>query len=477
MKASASGAFAAFMAAPSYQSFFPVRSAVCFFVEGGIILVSVMASFFILRGTATMEGIELRDAVFRGIVIAFLCQVCMYMLDMYDLKNSQSWGEIFFSLLFALGVVCIGIGSVSLVFPAVGIGGPYYYLTITIIAVFLLVWRVVFDFYLTHLAPRENILIMGAGPEARMVAREIQRRRKLGFHLVGFTGSSGGEGDGLEEFAGILGIHSQVADIVKARKIRKLVVATTERRREYPIDELLRVRVGGCQIVEWPAFFERLSGRVPIDNLAPSYFIFHEGFGKSTILLLSRRFVSLIVSATLLVLLIPLLLVVAAAIKIDSAGPVLYVQDRVGQHGRVFRIFKFRSMRQDAENGSGPRWAAKEDPRTTRVGRAIRLSRIDEIPQLFNVLRGDINLVGPRPERPEFVRKLEETIPYYSIRHTVKPGLTGWAQVMFTYCGTIAESKEKLQYDLFYIKNMSLKLDLLILFQTVKIVLIGRGAR
>jgi exopolysaccharide biosynthesis polyprenyl glycosylphosphotransferase len=230
-------------------------------------------------------------------------------------------------------------------------------------------------------------------------------------------------------------------------------------------------------VLEWALYFEKLSGRIAIDNLSPSYFIFQEGFRKSKVIMYIRRFVSLLVAAALLLFVSPLILITALFIKVDSPGPVFYTQKRVGKNGRIFDIIKFRSMRQDAEGGKGPLWATENDPRVTRVGKVIRRMRIDEIPQLFNVLRGDIDLVGTRPERPEFVDKLMKLIPFYSLRHTVRPGLTGWAQVMFAYCGTIEESKEKLQYDLFYIKNMSIKLDLLILFKTVKIVLLGRGAR
>ena len=190
-----------------------------------------------------------------------------------------------------------------------------------------------------------------------------------------------------------------------------------------------------------------------------------------------RRLICLIAAPLALIALAPLFLAVAVAIKIESPGPVFYFQNRVGRNGKIFRIHKFRSMKKDAEAIHGARWAVKDDPRITRVGKIIRLTRLDELPQFFNVLKGDLDLVGPRPERPEFVDKLQNMLPYYSLRHTVKPGLTGWAQVMFTYCGTIEESKEKLQYDLFYIKNMSLKLDLLIVFKTLKIVLLGRGAR
>jgi len=457
--------------------FFPVRSAVCFFVEGGIILVSVLASFLLLHRSGAAETIALNDAIVRGIVVAFFCQSCMYLLDMYDLKNSQTWPELFFSLLFAVGFVCIGIGLVTYAVPEFGVEGAMYYLTILFVAIFLLFWRIAFDIYLTRLAPRQNILVMGVGENARIVGEEINLRERLGFQLVGFVGDAQGGEIRTGGTGKILGDDSRIVELVKDNHVRKLVVAIGERRGGYPVNSLLDLRVRGCEVVEWPFFFEQLSGRIAIANLSPSYFIFQEGFRKSRMLLYTRRFVSLLFAIILLLLLSPLMLVTALLIKIDSPGPVFYSQKRVGKNGRAFDIMKFRSMRKDAEGESGARWATENDPRVTRVGKVIRITRIDEIPQLFNVLRGDIDLVGTRPERPEFVEKLTKLIPYYSLRHSVRPGLTGWAQVMFPYCGTIEESKEKLQYDLFYIKNMSVKLDLLILFKTVKIVLLGRGAR
>jgi sugar transferase (PEP-CTERM system associated) len=446
-------------------------------VEGGIIIVSVLASFLLLHRGGAIGTIALQDAVVRGMVVAFFCQSCMYLLDMYDLKHSQTWGELFFSLLFAVGFVCIGIGLVTYAVPEFGVAGSMYYLTVLFVAVFLLFWRIAFDIYLTKMAPRENILILGTGEMARMIGEEVRRRERLGFTLVGFAGS--GEGGEVRTGAvgDVIGSYADLPAIVRRHKVRKLVVALSERRGEYPVETLLDLRVKGCQVLEWPGFFEKLSGRIAIDNLSPSYFIFQEGFRKSWPLLFARRLVSLLAGLILLVALLPVILIVALLIKIDSPGPVFYSQERVGRNGRTFRIIKFRSMRQDAEGESGPRWATENDPRITRLGKILRKSRLDEVPQLINVLKGDLNLVGPRPERPAFVEQLLKAIPYYSLRQTVSPGLTGWAQVEFSYCGTIEESKEKLQYDLFYIKNMSLKLDLLVLFKTIKIVLLGRGAR
>ena len=438
----------------------------------------MVASFILLHGRAGTHVVSMGDVVARALVITFFCQSCMYLLDLYNFRVSQTWGELLFALAIAIGFVFVGIGLLSFAIPKFGVAGKMYYLSILIASVLLLFWRFVFEIYINRFAPRENILIVGTGEVARQVGEEVRKNKRLGFHLVGFinappaknTPSGGQVGE-------ILGDSAQMDRIIERHDVDRVVVAITERRGEYPVKEMLALRVGGHQVVEWPGFFEKLSGRIPIDSLAPSFFIFNEGFRKSRIILSIRRVVGVIVAAVFLVLLLPVFLVVAVFIKLDSSGPVLYSQIRVGQDNKLIRIYKFRSMRNDAEKNGDAVWAVENDPRITRIGQFLRRTRIDELPQLFNVLIGELEFVGPRPERPEFVEKLQAMIPYYALRHTVKPGLTGWAQVMFHYGSTIDESKEKLQYDLFYIKNMSVKLDLLILFHTFKIVLLGRGAR
>ena len=458
--------------------FFSLRSAVCFIIEGGIIMLSVVASFLLLHGRGGTAVVSMGDVVARALVITFFCQTCMYLLDLYNFKLSQTWGEMLFALAIAIGFVCIGIGLLSYAIPKFGVAGKMYYLSILIASFFLLLWRLAFEMYITRFSSHENILIVGTGEVARQVGEEVRKRKRLGFHLVGFINAPAGRSNPAEGGVGeVLGDPSQMDRVIEKYGVDKIVVAITERRGEYPVKEMLALRVNGCEVVEWPGFFEKLSGRIPIDSLAPSFFIFNEGFRKSRILLLIRRVVSAIVAAVLMVLLLPVFLVVAAIIKLDSSGPVLYSQIRVGQKNRLIRIYKFRSMRKDAEKNGDAVWAVENDPRITRVGHFLRKTRIDELPQLFNVMTGELDFVGPRPERPEFVEKLQNMIPYYALRHTVKPGITGWAQVMFHYGSSIDESKEKLQYDLFYIKNMSLKLDLLILFHTIKIVILGRGAR
>jgi exopolysaccharide biosynthesis polyprenyl glycosylphosphotransferase len=222
--------------------------------------------------------------------------------------------------------------------------------------------------------------------------------------------------------------------------------------------------------------YEEYTGKIAVENLRPSWFIFSDGFRKSALLITVKRVVDLIVGAIGLVLALPIMAIVALLVKLTSRGPVLYHQARVGQHGRIFTVHKFRSMVADAEADTGAIWARENDSRVTPIGGILRRTRLDELPQLWNVLRGDMSLVGPRPERPEFVRSLTDQIPFYGQRHVVRPGLTGWAQVRYTYCATVEDAMEKLQYDLYYIKNMSLALDLFVLFSTVKTFLQRRGA-
>jgi sugar transferase (PEP-CTERM system associated) len=259
--------------------------------------------------------------------------------------------------------------------------------------------------------------------------------------------------------------------------VHRVIVAVSDRRGAIPMEELLRLRLRGVKIEEATSWLEKMSGRIEVEQLYPSWLIFAEGFRFSTAFLVTRRLLSLLVSLVGLLLSLPLIPFIALAIKLTSPGPIFYSQKRVGLGGSVFFCHKFRTMRQDAEADTGATWANDDDPRITKIGKFLRSSRLDEIPQLWCVLKGDMAFVGPRPERPEFVEWLSKEIPYYGVRHIVRPGITGWAQVRYKYGNTIEDAKEKLQYDLFYIKNASLGLDVLIMFQTVKIVLLGRGAQ
>jgi sugar transferase (PEP-CTERM system associated) len=259
--------------------------------------------------------------------------------------------------------------------------------------------------------------------------------------------------------------------------VHRIIVALLDRRGTLPVEELLNLRLAGVKIEEAASWLEKISGRIEIEQLNPSWLIFTDGFRFSTAFRIVRRLLNFSVAFVGLVLALPLIPFIVLAIKLDSPGPVFYRQKRVGRQGIIFHCYKFRTMRQDAEADTGATWATDDDPRITRVGRFLRSSRLDEIPQLWCVLKGDMHFVGPRPERPEFVAWLSTEVPYYGVRHVVRPGVTGWAQVQYKYGNTLEDAREKLQYDLFYIKNASIGLDMLIMFQTIKIVMLGRGAQ
>ena len=276
--------------------------------------------------------------------------------------------------------------------------------------------------------------------------------------------------------APVLGKPGDLVKIVKDHKVDKVVVALQERRGTLPLRDLLDCKFNGVVVEDSPTFYEEMTGKIPVAGLYPSSLIFSSGFKKSKVLLLTKRFLDIAASLALLIVSFPISIVTAVAIKLDSKGPVLFSQERAGEREKVFKIYKFRSMHTDAEK-HGPRWASDNDDRVTRVGRIIRKLRIDEIPQLYNILKGDMSFVGPRPERPYFVEQLKKQIPFYSERFWVKPGLTGWAQINYSYGASVEDALEKLQYDLYYIKHLSITLDIAIILQTIKVVLVGRGAR
>lgn len=275
---------------------------------------------------------------------------------------------------------------------------------------------------------------------------------------------------------GVIGDYSQIYHICQAGEVDRIVVALDERRGKFPLEQLLQCRLKGIPVDDGIAFTEQLAGKLSVENLHPSFIIFSNGFKRSALFKRLKRLFDVVGALVGLILFSWISLIIAIAIKLESKGPVLYRQERVGEDGRIFTLLKFRSMRMNAEE-KGPVWAGADDQRVTRVGRMIRKLRFDEIPQIINILRGEMSFVGPRPERPFFVEMLKQDIPFYSQRHAVKPGLTGWAQICYRYGASKEDALEKLKYDLYYIKHMSLLLDLMIIFETIKIVLLGRGAR
>jgi sugar transferase (PEP-CTERM system associated) len=350
------------------------------------------------------------------------------------------------------------------------IGPNVLVLGVSILVAALVLWRWLYEWIIGLSVFRERVYVLGGGKRAHTVAETLRARRDAGMEVVGGNseGASGGE---FERFAADLRAFSKPKPAID-----RVIVAMEDRRRSMPVRELLDLRLRGVVIEDASAVMERLLGKLPLDGLNPSSLIFTHGFNVKASQQIFRRLVSITASFILLAICLPFIPFIVLAVRLSSPGPIFFRQTRVGLRGRLFSVIKFRTMRQDAE-AKGAVWATKNDPRVTPLGRFMRRTRLDEIPQLWNVLRGEMGFVGPRPERPEFVQWLSGEIPFYELRHLIRPGITGWAQVRYHYGASLEETKQKLEYDLYYVKHLSLGLDLLIMFETVKTILLGRGAQ
>ena len=340
----------------------------------------------------------------------------------------------------------------------------------------LILRRVVMGYWATKSRAGSRVLVFGAGPAALMVGSTLRAADPLATIVGYFPGPN--EKQATVPAGECLGTEQSLTQTARRLNVDEIIVALTERRSgSMPLRELLDCKLAGVRVFDITTYFERMLGQIRVDFVNAGWLIFGDGFNQGFYRTAIKRVFDILCSLVLIVLAAPIMLITAVAIKLESQGPVFYRQERVGAANKVFKVSKFRSMRTDAEKDGKPRWAVAQDDRITRVGNIIRRLRIDELPQLFNVLSGDMSLVGPRPERPFFVEQLTHEIPYYAVRHSIKPGVTGWAQVRYQYGSTIEDAQEKLQYDLYYVKNHSLFLDCVVLFETVGVVLTGKGAR
>jgi sugar transferase (PEP-CTERM system associated) len=443
-------------------------------LENALLMVCVLWEN-IQQRTSHAGFYDYAGSVGGAFVFAITFQIGLHLLDAYDFRVTHS--QLDFSLRLAQGIAlgCLVSWLLWSVIPALAVV-PNTLPLLVRVPVFLALWHVGLRIYFRLLLRRSAVLILGTGRLARAVATEILQRPELGLSVCGFL-------DDDPSLLGVsivnpkvLGLNRDVRRIVSEQPVSKIVVELQDRRGRLPIEDLLELKTSGVSVEEATCLYERLTGKIAIENLKASWMIFSEGFEVSGRTLLLKNLLSIIVSLMLLFLFFPFVPFIALLIKLDSRGPVFHRQNRVGQHGKVFSLWKFRSMETGAERETGPVWASKTDNRVTRVGKYLRRTRLDELPQLYNVLKGDMTLVGPRPERPHFVKQLAESIPYYHLRHSVKPGVTGWAQVNYRYGSSLEDAVEKLQYDLFYIKNISLLLDTLVIFDTVKTVLMRKGS-
>jgi sugar transferase (PEP-CTERM system associated) len=460
-----------------FKVYYPLRTLVLLAGEVMIIWVSFLLatmwrspdSWLLLN----VEGGYLQVLAELGpkiLVVTGLVLLLSHLFDLYDSSSLAANEEHAFRLLLVLGFVALALAAVVNRYPSLLPGNNSAFWGLIFLTFTLFCWRAAYAWMVKQPFLRERVYVLGTGDRAERLVRGLRKRSELGIEVVGWTGNVEGEltresvASHLLSFAGGKGVH-------------RVIVAMTDRRGTMPVEDLLDLRLAGAKVEEATSWLERISGRIEVEQLYPSWLIFAEGFRFSPLFRLVRRLLNFSFALVGLVLSLPLLPFIVLAVKLGSPGPALYRQQRVGRRGKIFYCYKFRTMRQDAEADTGATWAADDDPRITRVGNFLRASRLDEIPQLWCVLKGDMHFVGPRPERPEFVEWLSKEIRYYGVRHMVRPGITGWAQVQYKYGNTLDDAREKLQYDLFYIKNASIGLDLWIMFQTIKIVLLGRGAQ
>ncbi len=454
------------------------RTAVFVLLEALLICSTVAIAAYIRLGSEGWNLAANANGLGKTILVAVVAQVCLYYADLYDLRIVSDRRELFIRVIQALSSASFILAALYFWFPALVIGRGVSLITAVLVIGTVVGWRLAFEWMTDQVSPRERLLLIGTSPAAIALARELfERRQEFSVEIVGFVDPDPNRIGAPVINPGIIGSIDNIPAIVSERRVDRVVVSLSDARGKLPMDKLLEMKLEGVTFDHLASVYEEYTGKIALENLRPSWLIFSEGFRKSTTLAALKRTLDIAASVLGLVLALPIIALAALAIKLTSDGPVLYHQERVGLRGRVFTVHKFRSMRTDAEAETGPVWASKSgDPRVTPVGQFLRKTRVDEVPQLWNVLVGDMSFVGPRPERPEFVADLTKKIPFYGQRHVVRPGVTGWAQVRYSYGASVEDSLQKLQYDLFYIKNVSIALDLYIMFETVKTVVLRKGA-
>lgn len=456
-----------------FNKYYPPRNIAFFLGEGFLIFLSMITVYWLFKGT----GLFLIDwglYASQAMVVTCIFQLCLYFFDLYDLSKDQSLPDTATRITQAFGVGCIILAGVYYIAPPVMITTRIFWSGYIITSLILLLYRFLYYLVLRKRMFVQGVVVIGTGRLANEIAREVEGRQDSAYRILAFIGNK--KPDFNVCGVPILENLEDLRKILPAEQVQRIVVAPDDRRGSTPVRTLLNCKMRGVTIEQGVTFYERMTGKILVERVDPSWIIFSDGFTLSRWKYILKRLLDIVFAGTLLMLALPVMIVSAVIIKLESRGPVFYLQERVGENSSIFKVIKFRSMCQDAEK-NGAVWAKENDDRVTRFGGFIRKVRIDELPQLWNVLKGEMSLVGPRPERQVFVDELIKDIPYYNIRHGVKPGVTGWAQVCYPYGASKEDALRKLEYDLYYIKNISIALDLLVVFHTVKTVLFGKGAR
>jgi sugar transferase (PEP-CTERM system associated) len=411
----------------------------------------------------------------KYLVIIFVIQLALYYHSLYEFKNGYTINQLIFKIFHALCISCIILSVLYFIFPQIQIATIDILFSIFIVSFFLFSWRLVYQSICKKGYFKEKIFLIGTGQLARSILEVINKNIDSGVSVEAIYHNPHcadlGKKYDIKEFNSYTGLYEQAV----AQGVKTIVVALEERRGAYPLQQLLDCRLQGIKILDGIYFHEILTGKIVATQTPPSWLIFSEGFNRQLITMICKRGIDILSSLLAIIVFGPLMLIIALAIKINSPGKILFKQTRVGYLGQDFELLKFRSMVDKAEEETGAVWAQNDDHRITSVGKIIRKVRLDELPQFWNILKGEMSFIGPRPERPEFVDKLKERLPYYGERHSIKPGLTGWAQINYGYGASEEDALRKLEYDLFYIKHLSILFDLYIVFHTIKIVLCRKG--
>ena len=450
-------------------------------------IVALYCALFLRFGS--IPGTEMFNLTgIKLIVFGFVLVFLSFMLEMYSQEKDGGKKELLVKVFGGISIALLVLSALYYLSPIIILGRGVLVFSLITFGLFQFLWHLSYRVFFGFSGLARKVLILGSGPLAQTIA-EIVKERNHRYVLAGYinipseqlylpTCSPTIDGNGSNGNNGNNG-NSGLEDIINKNKekVDKIVVSLSERRGVFPVKEVLNCKFSGVDVVDAPSFYEEMTGKLLIEEITPSWFIFSDGFKITPFKCNVKRVLDIFFSSIGLIFSLPLLPIIALAIKINSPGPIFFKQLRVGEREKPFTLYKFRTMHLDAEKVSGAVWAKKEDLRVTRVGKLLRKIRLDEFPQFYNVLSGDMSIVGPRPERPEFVEQLKKLIPYYSQRHFVRPGISGWAQIRYPYGSSVSDALEKLRYDLFYVKHMSLFLDVMIIMETIKVVLFGRGAR
>ncbi len=456
-----------------FKKHYPLRDIIFCVGEGLLIFLTFCFTHALLIGDY-LYFFYLNIHLTQALVITSIFQVCLYFYDLYDLNRDLTLTDTASRMMKSFGLGCIVLGLIYYTMPLLSTSIKIFWPAYFAICGVVLVWRWAYYFILQKRLFLHRVCIIGTGTFAAEIAKEIEGKHDSAHKIICFSGNSK-----VSFNPNNVPVHKEMPDMVRychQNNIETIILALDDRRKYIPSEKLLACKLSGIRIEQGVNFYERITGKIPVNRVSPSGIFLSDGFTVGRWTGMGKRVVDIIFSLLGLLLSMPLLLLSAFIIKLESKGPVFYIQERVGTGGTVFNIIKFRSMYLDAEK-DGAVWATENDDRITRYGRFIRATRIDELPQMLNVLMGDMSFVGPRPERPVFVKELEESIPFYKIRHYIKPGITGWAQVCYPYGASVEDALRKLEYDLYYMKNISAFIDVLIIFKTIKTVLFKIGAR